>query len=84
MIRELVGEFGDLDRQVGYLRSRLDRVRRTNTEEREQLLAELEQERQGHRRERERADMLHEEASGLREELERTKGSWRRLFSGQA
>jgi hypothetical protein len=79
MIRELVGEFGDLHRHVGHLRSRLDRVRRTNSEEREQLLAE----RQGHRRERERADRLHEEASGLREELERAKGSWRRLFGGQ-
>jgi predicted ribosome quality control (RQC) complex YloA/Tae2 family protein len=83
MLRELVVEMGDLHRYVGHLRSRLDRARRTGREEREQLLAELEQEREGHRRERERADRLHEEASRLREELERAKGSWRRLFSGQ-
>ena len=83
MLRELVGEMGDLHRQVGHLRSRLDRARRTEREEREQLLAELEQEREGHRQERERADRLHEEASRLREELERAKGSWRRFFGGQ-
>ena len=83
MLRELVGEMGELHRLVGHLRSRLDRARRTEREERENLLAELEQEREGHRRERERADGLHEEASRLREELERAKGSWRRLFGGQ-
>ena len=83
MLRELVGELGDLHRQVGHLRSRLDRARRTEREEREQLLAELEQEREGHRQEREGADRLHEEASRLREELERAKGSWRRFFGGQ-
>jgi hypothetical protein len=83
MLRELVGEMGELHRLVGHLRSHLDRARRTEREERENLLAELEQEREGHRRERERADRLHEEASRLREELERAKGSWRRLFGGQ-
>ncbi|HVD44977.1 MAG TPA: hypothetical protein VNB92_06480 [Rubrobacter sp.] len=83
MLRELVGEFGDLHRHVGHLRSRLDRARRTEREEREQLLAELMQEREGHRQERERANRLHEDASRLREELERAKGSWRRLFGGQ-
>jgi hypothetical protein len=83
MLRELVGEFGDLHRHVGHLRSRLDRARRTEREEREQLLAALMQEREGHRQERERANRLHEEASRLREELERAKGSWRRLFGGQ-
>ena len=83
MLRELVDEMGDLHRLVGHLKSRLDRARRTEREEREQLLAELEQEREGHRQERERADRLHEEASRLREELERAKGSWRRLFGGQ-
>jgi hypothetical protein len=83
MLRELVGEFGDLHRHVGHLRSRLDRARRTEREEREQLLAELKQEREGRRQERERANRLHEEASRLREELERAKGSWRRLFGGQ-
>jgi predicted nuclease with TOPRIM domain len=83
MLRELVDEMGDLHRLVGHLRSRLDRARRTEREEREQLLAELMQEREGHRQERERANRLHEEASRLREELERAKGSWRRLFGGQ-
>ena len=83
MLRELVGEFGDLHRHVGHLRSRLDRARRTEREEREQLLAELMQEREGHRQERERANRLHEDASRLREELERAKGSWRRLFGAQ-
>src|SRR5215210_2933361 len=83
MIRELVDELGKLHRQVGHLKSRLDRARRTEREERELLLAELEQEREGHRRERERADRLDEEATRLREELEKDKGSWRRLFGGQ-
>ena len=83
MLRELVDEMGDLHRLVGHLKSRLERARRTEREEREQLLAELEQEREGHRQERERADRLHEEASRLREELERAKGSWRRFFGGQ-
>ena len=83
MLRELVSEMGDLHRLVGHLRSRLDRARRLEREERENLLTELEQERDGHRRERERAARLHEEASRLREELDRAKGSWRRLFGGQ-
>ena len=83
MLRELVGEMGDLHRLVGHLKSRLDRARRTESEEREQLLAELEQEREGHRRERERADKLHAEARRLRQDLQRAKGSWRRLFGGQ-
>lgn len=84
MLRDLVDELGNLHRQVGHLRSRLDRVRRAEKEERELLLAELEQERERHRQERERADKLHEEARRLREELEseRSKGSLRRLFSG--
>jgi hypothetical protein len=83
MLRELVDEMGDLHRQVGHLKSRLDRARRTEIEAREQLLAELEQERDGHRRERERADRLHAEARRLRQDLQRAKGSWRRLFGGQ-
>ena len=83
MLRELVDEMGDLHRQVGHLKSRLDRARRTEIEAREQLLAELEQEREGHRRERERADRLHAEARKLRQDLHRAKGSWRRLFGGQ-
>ena len=81
MLRELVGELGDLHRQVGHLRSRLDRARLTEREKREQLLVELEQEREGHRQERERADRLHAEVNMLQEE--RNKGSWRRLFGGQ-
>ena len=83
MLRELVDEMGDLHRQVGHLKSRLDRARRTEIEAREQLLAELEQEREGHRRERERADRLHADARRLRQDLQRAKGSWRRLFGGQ-
>jgi hypothetical protein len=83
MLRELVDEMGDLHRLVGHLKSHLERARRTEREEREQLLAELEQEREGHRRERERADRLHAEARRLRQDLQRAKGSWRRLFGGQ-
>jgi hypothetical protein len=83
MIRELVDELGSLHRQVGHLKSRLDRARRAEREERELLLSELEQEREGHRQERVRTDRLHEEATRLREELERDKGSWRKLFGGQ-
>jgi tryptophanyl-tRNA synthetase len=84
MIRELVDELGNLHRQVGHLKSRLDRARRTEGEEKEQLLAELAQEREGHRRERERADRLDKDATRLREELERNTGTWRRLFGGQS
>ena len=85
MLRELLGELGNLHRQVGHLKNRLDRARRAEREERELLLAELEQERERHRKEHERADKLHEEANRLRGELEseRSKGSLRRLFSGQ-
>jgi hypothetical protein len=83
MLRELVDEMGDLHRLVGHLRSRLDRARRTEREERVHLLAELEQEREGHRRERERADRLHAETRRLRQDLQRAKGSWRRLFGRQ-
>jgi hypothetical protein len=83
MLQELVDETGDLHRLVGHLKSRLDRARRTEREEREQLLAELEQEREGHRRERERADRLHAEARRLRQDLQRAKGSWRKLFGRQ-
>jgi hypothetical protein len=84
MIRDLVDELGNLHRQVGHLRSRLDRARHAEKEERELLLSELEQERERHRQERERADKLDKEAITLREELEseRSKGSLRRLFSG--
>ena len=84
MIRELVDELGNLHRDMGHLRNRLDRARRAEKEERELLLAELEQERERHRQQRQRADMLQEEVNRLQEELEseRNKGSLRRLFSG--
>jgi colicin import membrane protein len=84
MIQELVVELGNLHREVGLLRNRLDRARRAENEERELLLAELEQERERHRQERERADKLQEEANSLRKELEneRNKGGWRRMFGG--
>jgi hypothetical protein len=83
MLRELVDESGDLHRQLGHLRSRLDRARRSGNEEKERLLAELERAQEGHRQERERAERLQEEANRLREELERNKGPLRRLFGGQ-
>ena len=83
MLRELVNEMGDLHRLVGHLKSRLDGAQRTEREEWEQLLAKLEQEREGHRRERERADRLHAEARRLRQDLQRAKGSWRRLLGRQ-
>ena len=83
MLRGLVDELGDLHRQLGHLRSRLDRARRAEKEEREHLLGELEQAQEGHRQERERADKLQEEANRLREELDRSKGPLRRLFGGQ-
>jgi hypothetical protein len=83
MLQELVVEVGDLHRLVGHLKSRLDRARRTEIDEKKQLLAELEQEREGHRRERERADRLHAEARRLRQDLQRAKVSWRRFFGRQ-
>ena len=84
MLRGLVEEMGELHRQVGHLRSRLDRARRAEREERERLQAELEQAREDQRRERERADKLQREAGKLREELEsaRDKGPLRRLLGG--
>jgi excisionase family DNA binding protein len=82
MIQDLLEELGNLHREVGSLRNRLNLARRAEKEERELLLGELEQERERHNKERERADKLQEEANRLREELEseRNKGSWRRLF----
>jgi hypothetical protein len=76
---------GNLQREVGRLKIRLDRARRAETEERELLLAELEQEREqaentlraerdrlleDQSRERERAEELQREVNRLREELE--------------
>jgi excisionase family DNA binding protein len=84
MIQVLVDELGNLHREVGSLRNRLNLARRAEKEERELLLAELEQERERHHQERERADKLQEEANRLREELEseRDKAPWRRLLGG--
>jgi len=84
MIQELVDELGNLHREVGSLRNRLNLARRAEKEERELLLAELEQERERHHQERARADKLQEEANRLREELEseRDKAPWRRLLGG--
>jgi len=84
MIQELADELGNLHREVGRLRNRLNLARRAEKEERELVLAELEQERERRRQERERADTLQEDADRLREELEseRNKGSWRRLLGG--
>ena len=84
MLRGLVDELGELHRQVGHLRARLDRARRAEKEERERLRAELEQAREDQRQERARAETLQREASTLREELEseKGKGSLRKLFGG--
>jgi DNA repair exonuclease SbcCD ATPase subunit len=84
MIQELIDELGNLHSEVGRLRNRLNLARRTEKEERELLLAELEQERERYRKEHERADMLQEEVNRLREQLEseKNKGSWRRLVGG--
>jgi excisionase family DNA binding protein len=56
MFQELVDELGNLQREVGRLRHRLDRARRAEKEERELLLGELEQERERRRQEREQAE----------------------------
>jgi hypothetical protein len=81
MIQELIDELGTLQSEVGRLRNRLNLARRTDKEEKDLLLAELEQERERYRNELERADRLQVEANRLREDLEseRNKGSWRRL-----
>ena len=84
MMQQLLEDVGNLHREVGSVRNRLNLARRAEKEERELLLAELEQERERHHQERERAEKLEEEANRLREELEseRNKGSWRRLLGG--
>ena len=84
MIQEVIENLGNLHREVGRLRNRLNLARRAEEEERKVLVTELEQEREMHRQERQRADKLQEEAKRLREELEseRDKGSWRRLLGG--
>ena len=56
MIQELVDELGNLQREVGRLRHRLDLAQRAEKEAKELLLAELEQERESHRQEREQSE----------------------------
>jgi excisionase family DNA binding protein len=74
VLQELVDELGTLHREVGLLRSRLDRVRRAGKEERELLLAKLEQERERHRQEREEAvNTLQAERDRLLEDQRRER-----------
>jgi excisionase family DNA binding protein len=74
MVQELVDELGNLQRDVGRLRHRLNLARRAEKEERERLLAELEQERERHRQEREQAEnTLQAERDRLLEEQRRER-----------
>ena len=87
MVQQLVDELGNLQREVGRLRSRLDHARRAEAEERELLLAELEQERERQRQEREQAettlraerDRLLEDQSRERERAEELQREVNRL-----
>lgn len=95
-VQQLVEELGTLQRELGRTRNRLELARQAeHTEwqrEREHLLAELEQERERRRQEREEAESTlqaeqerwRKERDQLQVELEteRTKGSWRRLLGG--
>ncbi len=95
-VQQLAEELGNLHRELGRVRNRFEVARRAEyaewQEEREHLLAELEQERERHRKEREEAESTlqaererwQEEMDRLREELEteRNKGSWRKLLGG--
>src|SRR5918993_348279 len=65
MIQELIDELGTLQSEVGRLRNRLNLAQRTDKEEKDLLLAELEQERERYRNELERADRLQVEANRL-------------------
>jgi excisionase family DNA binding protein len=74
MIQQLVDELGNLHREVGLLRNRLDRARRAEKEERELLLAELEQERERHRQRLEQAESTQRaERERLLEDLRRER-----------
>ena len=74
LLQELVDELGNLHREVGHLKSRLDRVRRAGKEERELLLAELERERERQRQEREQAEnSLRSERARLLEDQRRER-----------
>jgi vacuolar-type H+-ATPase subunit I/STV1 len=95
-VHQLVEELGNLQGELGRLRNRLELARQVEhtawREEKEHLLAELEQERERRRQEREEAESTlraeqerwQKERDKLREELEteRNKGSWRRLLGG--
>jgi vacuolar-type H+-ATPase subunit I/STV1 len=95
-VQQLIEELGNVQRELGRVRNRLELARKAeHTEwqaEKDQLLAELEQEREGRRQEREEAqstlqaeqERWQKERAKLQEELEseRNKGSWRRLLGG--
>ena len=95
-VQQLVEELGGLQRELGRVRNRLELARKAEhtvwQEERERLLTELDQEREGRRQEREEAESTlqaeqerwQKERERLQEELEteRNKGSWRRLLGG--
>jgi hypothetical protein len=95
-VRQLVEELGSVQRELGRVRNRLELARKAEytewQEEKEHLLAELEQERERRRQEREEAqstlqaeqERWRKERDRLQEELEteRNKGSWRRLLGG--
>lgn len=95
-VQQLVEELGNLQRELGRVRNRLELARQAeHTEwkkERERLLGELEQERERRRQESEEAESTlqaeqerwQKERDKLKEELEfeRNKGSWRRLLGG--
>ena len=81
-VQGLIEKLGNLQRELGRLRNRLELARgaeNTAWQKEKELLLE------DQRRERERADKLQEENSELRERLQtekRNKGSWRRLLGG--
>ena len=95
-VQQLVEELGNLQRELGRVRNRLELARKAEytewQEEKEHLLAELEQERERRRQEREETESTLQAEQGrwrkerdrLQEDLEteRNKGSWRRLLGG--
>ncbi len=95
-VQQLVEELGNLQRELGRVRNRLELARQAEhtgwKKERERLLGELEQERERRRQEGEEAESTlqaeqvrwQKERARLQEELEteRNKGSWRRLLGG--
>jgi DNA repair exonuclease SbcCD ATPase subunit len=97
-VQELIGELDNLQRELGRLKTRLELAQRTQNsawqEEKELLLGELEQEREAHRRELERADSTlraeqnrlleeqrreQERSDALQEEADRLRGEVDRL-----